>query len=149
MMRWSISKPIWERCRFTETDLNANATNGHTVATCLFCNVGTTVPETVTRHIYGLIMSNVAATFNNVRVFHVPDGQTGTQYLIRDAHLSRGGDSGSTAGPRTLFYPPNPDPLKPIIALEGGSKLYASSATASMRVTVLYWDDILTGIEDT
>jgi hypothetical protein len=128
-------------------DIDASLSAGHDGPTCLFITVGTTVPETVTRHVYGLILSNVAATFNNARVYHVPESATGTQYLIKGMHFQRAGDSGSTAGPRTIFYPPNPDPLKPIMALEGGSKLYGSAATASMRFTVLYWDDILTGIE--
>lgn len=145
-MRWGMTKSIWERCRFTSTDLDASATNGHTKPTCLFLNVGTTVPETVMRHVYGLILSNQAATFNTVHVFHVPDGAVGTQYYLKWTHLGRGGDSGNT--PKAVFkIPENPDPIKPLFVLEGGSKLYGSSGTASVSVTVMYWDDILTGIE--
>lgn len=147
MMRWGLAKSIWEKCRVTQTNINGNVTLGHTAPTCLFLTVGTTVPETVTRHVYGLVLSNTAATFNNARIYHVPESATGTQYIIKGAHFPRAGDSGSTMGPRTIFYPPNPDPLKPIMALEGGSKLYGSAATASMRFSVLYWDDILTGVE--
>jgi hypothetical protein len=144
MMRWGLTKSIWEKCRFTETDLTGQRSD---LSTCLFTNVGTTVPETVFRHVYGLILSNEAATYNNVHMYHVPDGATGTQYFLKFFHLGRGGDSGNT--PRAQVTIPNdPDPLKPLFALEGGSKLYANAATASMHVTVMYWDDILTGVED-
>ncbi len=139
-----MTKAIWESCRFTTTDLVGGAAGD---ATCLFLNVGTTVPETVTRHVYGLIVANTAATINSVNVYHVPDGATGTQYLMKEAQM----DQREGAGPSgaNIFYPENPDPLKPIFPLEGGSKLYGLAATASLRVTVLYWDDILTGVEDT
>jgi len=148
MMRWSLNKKIWESCRFTSTDIDASLTNGHTGATCLFHNVGTTVPETVTRHVYGLIVQNQAATFNNVHVFHVPDGATGTQWFLKWTHLGAAGDH--HAYPNAVFkIPETPDPMKPLFPLEGGSKLFGSSATASVSITVMYWDDILTGIEDT
>jgi len=141
-----MAKPLWERCRFTNTDLVKAGGTAHANATSLFLTVGTTVPETVMRHVYGIIASNEAATYNNLHVYHVPDGATGTQYFSKYLHLGRGGDSGNT--PRAnMVIPASPDPLKPLFALEGGSKLYASSATASVHITVLYWDDILTGIE--
>jgi hypothetical protein len=148
MMRWGMTKALWERCRFTNITLNANLADGHAAATGVFSNVGTTVPETVMRHVYGLIGSNRAATFNNVHIFHVPEGATGTQWYTRFYHVTRGGDN--AYGEQANFViPANPDPLKPLFVLEGGSKLYASAATASFYLTVMYWDDILTGVEDT
>jgi len=148
MMRWGLTKAIWEKCRFTNQVIDGSATDGHDVATCVFINAGTTVPETVMRHVYGIIASNEAATFNNLHVFHVPDGATGTQYFMKFHHVTRGGDS-AHGQKGNVHIPASPDPFKPLFVLEGGSKLYASSATASMTITVMYWDDILTGIEDT
>lgn len=142
-MRYSTAKPIWERCRFTNTDLTGQRAD---LATCAFITVGTTVPETVYRHVYGIIAQNEAATWNNIHVYHVPESATGTQYLLKFGHLGRGGDSGNTPK-ANLIIPASPDPLKPLIALEGGSKLYLSAATASVHITVLYWDDVLTGTE--
>ncbi len=121
-MRWGLTKAIWEKCRFTTEDI-PGANTGDT--TCVFHNVGTTVPESVMRHIYGFIVTNTAATYNTVGLRYVPDGATGTQWFIRNAHMVRAGDKASVHGSRTLFIPPNPDPLKPIMAMEGGSKLFA------------------------
>jgi hypothetical protein len=128
-------------------ELAAAGGTAHANATCVFINVGTTVPETVMRHVYGINVTNAAATFNNVHVYHVPDGGTGTQYFFKFLHLYRGEDAIATKA--NLQVPLDPNPLAPIFVLEGGSKLYASSATASLFITVSYWDDILTGIEDT
>ena len=65
--------------------------------------------------------------------------------VLKNAGLVRGGDSPYPGA--NLYYPQNPDPLKPIYPVEGGGKLYAKAATASVRVTIFYWDDILTGVE--
>jgi hypothetical protein len=115
-------------------------------ATCLFITVGTTVPETVTRHIYGILANNQKATWNTLDLYHVPESATGTQYLFKDLPFVKSG-SGADDGLINLSYPENPEPLSPFMMAEGGSKIYASSATSSLYVTVLYWDDILTGIE--
>lgn len=142
-MRWGQMKGIWEKCRATTTDLVGGAAGD---ATSLFLTVGTTVPESVYRHVYGIVLQNTAATYNWVHVYHVPDNAQGTQYILKNAHLERGGDS-PYGGKSYRAYPENPDPLKPIYPVEGGGKLWALAATASARVTILYWDDVLTGIE--
>lgn len=140
MMRWGLTKAIWERCRFTTTDLIGNAALD---ATSLFLTVGTTVPENVYRHVYGLILNSTGAAQaqNQCDVYHVPDGAKGTQYFLKDFDVAPGGGHGG------IIIPDHPDPLTPLFPLEGGSKLYAMAGTASVRVTVLYWDDILTGVE--
>jgi len=144
-----MTKSIWEKCRFTAQPLSKGGGTAHANATCAFINVGTTVPETVMRHIYGVRLENGAATYNNVHVYHVPDGETGTQYFFKFQHLYRSGDASNDGAKNSqVTIPENPDPLKPFLVLEGGSKLYGSSATASVYLTVMYWDDILTGIED-
>jgi hypothetical protein len=139
-----MAKTIWEKCRVTTINCTKAANNGIKAATCLFLTVGTTVPENVYRHVYGIIAANRAATLNYVSVFELPDGGKGTQYLMYQVPLA---DKNSGAQAANAFYPRNPDPMKPIMALEGGSKLYVRGATASVAVGVLYWDDILTGIE--
>jgi hypothetical protein len=147
MMRWRLAKPVWEKCRVT-TSIFKHGVGVAGVATCLFLTVGTTVPENVYRHIYGIVAANRCATLNNFSIYHLPDGGKGTQYLIRQAALSdrRSSPTGNLDGGK-LVYPDDPNPLAPILALEGGSKLYGVGATASLSISVLYWDDVLTGIE--
>jgi hypothetical protein len=94
----------------------------------------TDVPDDRQRMIYGFIISGDAANpaLLNLRKLEA-DGVTLTDYALGIA----------IAAGSSQFWPTQPDPMKPILVLEGGTNLQSDDsmgAGAAAHLTVLYWD---------
>jgi hypothetical protein len=92
----------------------------------------TDVPDAKMRYIYGIMIAGAAAAPGTVSLRKLKaDGVTLVDFMI----------GLNVVAAQTLLLPTAPDPLKPLIVLEGGTNLQSDDTlVGSPTMTLLYWD---------